>query len=37
MTKPGEVPEMAKAIDSERTIIVFPNTEVKFDGINMLE
>ena len=37
MTKPGEVPEMAKAIDSGRTIVVFPDIEVKFDGINMLE
>ena len=37
MTKSGEVPEMDKATDSGRTIVVFPNIEVKFDGINMLE
>ena len=28
---------MAKAADSGRTIVVFPDIEVNFDGINMLE
>ena len=37
MKKTGEVPEMAKATNSGRTIVVFPDIEVKFDGINMLE
>ena len=37
MTKSREVPEMTKAIDYGRTIIVFLDIEVNFDGINMLE
>ena len=37
MTKSGDVPEMAKAIDSRRTIVVFPDIEVKIDGVDMLE
>ena len=37
ITKSGVVPETAKAIDSRRTIIVLPDIEAKFDGINMLD
>ena len=37
MTKSREVPEMTKAIDYGRTIIVSLDIEVKFEGINMLK
>ena len=37
MTKSGEVPKAVKATDSGSTIVVFPDIEVKFDGINKLE
>ena len=37
LTKTGRFSEMAKAADSGRTIFVFPDIEVNFNGINMLE
>ena len=37
MTKWGEVLEKAQATDSGRTIVIFLDIEIKFDGINMLE